>query len=215
MKTAECINLTDMAMMPPLVMKPPCLFPSSQTSLPLAGEGRVAAKLLVKQSGSTLIMSMIIMIILMLLGVTSMVVSDTQFKLASNLQFEDSAMNNAETAINVAETCLSIVVPPPCAIFGYTDGGFTTYNTAKPYLYPANLSPVPLTMTWDDTNSFQVSGNQRYLIERLSNDNGLLVGGHGGNHYTINTYQITARGTSARGAVKFVQSFYRVKFLNN
>ena len=57
-----------------------------------------------KQLGSTLIISLIILVILMLLGVSAVTTSNTQYKLAGNLQFEDAAMNNTETAINAAET---------------------------------------------------------------------------------------------------------------
>jgi Tfp pilus assembly protein PilX len=42
----------------------------------------------------------------MLLGVTAALLSGTQFKLAANLQGENTAFNNAESAIAVAQTWL-------------------------------------------------------------------------------------------------------------
>jgi Tfp pilus assembly protein PilX len=172
------------------------------------------------QSGSTLIMSMIILIILMLLGVTSMVVSDTQFKLSGNLQFADSAMNNAETAINAAENWLS--TSPNELHTGFTtyNAGITPYTSNQHQLYPmlpaASPAHDPLTMTWDSSNSLVLSATQSYFIEMLSqNQTSSGTGlGKGGINSTpcnqVNTYLITARGASFRGAIKFIQSYYSV-----
>jgi hypothetical protein len=77
-------------------------------------------------------------------------------------------------------------------------------------------------ITWDDTNSLRVGGNvdgnvrQRYFIELISQNNRLQGSSQatGGRTSTacnrVNTYLITGRGSSARGAVKFVQSYYSV-----
>jgi hypothetical protein len=73
-------------------------------------------------------------------------------------------------------------------------------------------------MAWSDANSKSVGGNtaQRYIIQMMSTNN-LLQGSSaaiGQNAPTfcsqVNTFQITGRGTSARGASKFVQSYYSV-----
>jgi len=181
------------------------------------------------QRGSTLIISMIMLILLMLLGVAAMNASDTQFKLAGNLQFEDAAMNNAETTINTAEMWLKTghnfknagLISDLCGgrSVAYLYPLDKTVTPATPclsgYTSPAN---DPLTMTWDDTNSITAAGNanQRYLIELMSTNNqlvgsGLSLGGHGSTGCNqVNTYRITARGMSARGATKFVQSYYSV-----
>ncbi|MFA6061539.1 MAG: PilX N-terminal domain-containing pilus assembly protein [Gallionella sp.] len=176
-----------------------------------------------RQSGSTLIISMIILILLMMLGVTAMKTSDTQFQLAGNLQFEDSAMNNAETALVAAETWLQANFRNPGLL---TD---TCNSRSVSHLYPLNTAVAPpapclsaeaplTTMAWNDTDSLQNGANdgQRYFIELMSVNNRLIgsgatIGGHasaGCNQ--VNTYRVTARGTSARGASKFVQSFYSV-----
>lgn len=183
------------------------------------------------QSGSTLIISLIILIILMLLGVTAINTSDTQYKLAGNLQFEDSAMNNAETAVSTGEAWIAGSV---AGVPSYQNAGFTyatscsdTHDLANPVnIYALNITTPcltslfgdPLTMTWDDGNSLTVSGNtnQRFIIELMSINNTLLgsSAGSGGRSSSgcnkVNTYRITARGVSARGATKFVQSYYSV-----
>jgi type IV pilus assembly protein PilX len=180
-----------------------------------------------RQTGSTLIVSLIMLIILMLLGVTSMITSDTQYKLAGNLQFEDLAMNRAEAALSEAETWLRTGT-------NYKSAGFTTAtcDARNPnHLYPLDAgSSVPCistytapandpqTMAWDSSNSVTATteGAPRYMIE-LTSTNDILIGSSadfGGDSSSgcnkVNTYRITARGSSARGATKFVRSYYSV-----
>ena len=171
-----------------------------------------------RQRGATLVIALLVLVLIMMIGITAVSTSDTQFKLAGNLQFEDSALNNAETAVTSAEIWLSNGT-------NFNDGGFNAYDSAKPQLLPigrlAGLSAPensPLGMTWTDTNSLSVAGNirQRYYIELMSKDNKLqgssqVVGGRTSSGCNkVNTYLITGRGASARGATKFVQSYYSV-----
>jgi Tfp pilus assembly protein PilX len=177
----------------------------------------------VRQQGATLVIALLVLVLIMMIGITAVTTSNTQFKLAGNLQFEDSAMNNAEIAIGVAENWLSNGT-------NYAHSGFTTYNAAvapeqqRPELFPigrlAGLTAPNnsvLTMTWDDSNSQSISDDsQRYVIEMLSKGNRLMtssqvVGGRGSfGCNQVNTYLITARGQSHRGASKFVQSYFSV-----
>lgn len=165
-----------------------------------------------RQAGSTLIMSMLIMILIMMLGVTAVSTSDMQFKLAGNLQFEDDAMNRAETVIANAEEWLATGA-------NYKNAGFTAYATA--HLYPigylAGLGKTPLSMNWDDTNSIKVGGldRQRYFIELVSLNQRLATDGIGDPRAVtgcrrVNTYSIYARGQGARGAIKYIQSYFSV-----
>ena len=172
-----------------------------------------------RQTGSTLIVTMMMLILIMMLGVSAMVTSDTQFKLTGNLQFEDVALNRAESTVAVAESWLS-------ASTNYLHAGFSNYDSATPYLHPighlASLTSPnnsPLTMGWSDSNSLAVvSGDdsQRYLIERVSKNvrllgSGLSVGDRASTACNkVNTYLITARGISIRGATKYIQSYYSV-----
>ena len=185
---------------------------------------RIHFKYNLKQTGSTLIMGMFILILVMLLGVMAMKVSDTQFQLAGNLQFEDLAMNNAEAAIDAGERWLAGTTG---STKNYVNAGFTTASTLNytsagsnaitAKLYPLSSSfPDPFNdTTW---SSLQVEGNsnQRYFIQLASKNSTLIgsnqvIGGRGSSACSkVNTYRITAKGTSARGATKFVQSYYSV-----
>lgn len=177
-----------------------------------------------RQSGSTLIISMIILILLMLLGVTAMKTSDTQFQLAGNLQFEDSAMNNAETAVNAAETALKngSIAAGATPNVGFTTTYVSANGPVTAGLYPINSGIDPFTLNWTGTggngNNFSIpgTGGQDYIIELMSTNNRLVgssqvIGSRTSSGCNqVNTYRITARGTSARGATKFIQSFYSV-----
>lgn len=162
------------------------------------------------QGGSTLIVAMMILILIMMMGITAMVTSDTQFKLAGNLQFEDAAMNNAEAAINAAESQL-------LNISYSTSAGFDNYSAGTPEQYPIASTVDPLSMSWSDTNSQKVGDDsKRYIIQMISKNvslttSGLGVGGRASAlPSVVNTYLITARGTSLRGSTKYLQSYFKV-----
>ncbi len=180
-----------------------------------------------RQRGATLVIALLILVLIMMIGITAISTSNTQYKLAGNLQFEDGAMNNAETAVTTAENWL---VNP--AVKNWNDDGFKLTGTAKPQLIPFDpATPRPATrdatllaMDWTDNNkSLRVGppesepyNSKRYVIEKLSQGNRLQgadvgVGGRASAGCNlVNTYLITGRGTSARGAVKFVQSYFSV-----
>lgn len=157
------------------------------------------------QSGSTLIVSLIILILLMLLGVTAMSTSDTQYKLTGNLQFSNMAMNNAETAANAAEQWLE------------NNAGSTPSANAVATL------PNPLTgMVWTNSDSVAVvpgdPDSQRYVIGYVSTYASPTAGvgldcfnpSNEHNFDCVHTYQITARGQGGRGATKIIQTYYAV-----
>lgn len=170
----------------------------SQCSRPIAPQKTYDRK----QSGSTLIISLVVLIVLMLLGVTAMTVSDTQYRLAGNLQFESFALNNAETAESTAEQWLetNAATTPSAGSYSLID---------------------PFAMTWtssDPVPPVAVSPNQSYVIGFVSRNASPLAGvgtdcyspSNEHNFDCVNTYLITARGQSARGATKLVQSYYAV-----
>lgn len=169
------------------------------------------------QRGATLVVALLVLVLIMMIGITAVTVSKTQFTLAGNLQFEDAAMNNAEAALAGGEIWLNTSSANYNNV-GFTSAGYLNSTTKVNYLYPNNVTVDPLSMTWSDSNSVALTGTagkQRYYIQQLSINNSL--GGtdlsiRQGSFLTqkVNTYVITARGESARGAVKFVQSNYSV-----
>jgi Tfp pilus assembly protein PilX len=176
-----------------------------------------------QRGASSLFLTVILVMVVMLLTVTASVLSTTQFRLAGNLQFENIAFNLAETAVARAENWLSTGTHAK-------DGGFATRATTTPALYPiGSLTADPLTMAWNDSNSCVPSTDvntpclvgdadspQRYLVEKYGADNQPLGTGldSGGRPLTgcqkVDVFLVTARGTSARGTTKSIQTTYSV-----
>ena len=152
-------------------------------------------RFLSKQSGSTLIVTLIILILVMLLGVTAMSTSDTQAKLTGNLQFENVALNNAESMASTAEQSLA--------------------NSAVASSYPVTIPTI--TSSYDPlaNTAWQATG---YEIMYVSTDASPYAGlgldctapNNSHNYDCVNTFIVTAMGTSARGASKIVQTYYSV-----
>lgn len=167
------------------------------------------------QRGSTLVVSMIMLVVLMLLGVMSMTTSDTAYKLAGNLQFENNALNNSEAALSDAENSLQNgVIDINHADFAAA----SSVTAAASGFYPEGANIDPYNMAWDNTDSVSPSGDdtQRRMVQLMSTNTVQI-----GENYVagipqssacnkVNTYVITARGSSARGSTKLVRSYYSV-----
>jgi len=162
------------------------------------------------QTGGSLVVSMIMLVVLMLMGVAAIVVSNSQYRMAGNYQFQNLAMASAESALAQAEAWIADNLDSP-----------DFANRIPGGLYPKDTGPNPFTMTWDDTTSEEVAGlsSQRYIIELLGDNRTLPANskkqgacGYGGSGPCpqVNVFRITARGTSARGSAKYVQSVYAV-----
>jgi len=167
------------------------------------------------QRGSTLVISMIMLVVLMLLGVMAMTTSDTAYKLAGNLQFENNALNNAEAALSDVENSLK----NGAIDINHADFAAASSVTAAPSgFYPKGVNLDPFSMAWDPGDSVSSSGDdtRRRIVQLMSVDTVQI-----GENYVagvpqstacnkVNTYVITARGTSARGSTKLVRSYYSV-----
>lgn len=166
-----------------------------------------------RQKGATLVVALLVLVLIMMIGIAAINTSSTQFSVAGNLQFEDSALNNAEAALTTAETWLRA---------NYNDAGFSTRISGPLYPMPAaGTQPIdPLTLDWTtDSASMRVAGNQnqRYFIQQMSLNSSLpgssqAVGGRTNAVCNkVNTYLVAGRGASARGATKVVQSYFSVQ----
>lgn len=162
------------------------------------------------QRGSSLVMTLIVLGVLMLMGGTAVMVANTQFKIAGNLQFQSLAMSDAESALATAENWLPA---------NYANAGFAELVT--PGLYPINSGVNPTTMAWTDATSIKgdPAGNQRYAIELyiaqrpLPSNSVATCGSYGspGACAYVNVYRVTARGVSRNGATRIVQSLFAVR----
>lgn len=170
------------------------------------------------QAGSSLIVTMIMLVVLMLMGVAGVVMSNTQVRMAGNMQFQMIAQSNAESALSYAEKFL---------VAEFMNPGFVTPSAATPQLFNvvagANPAPNSLTTTWGDGNSLQAPGPDgrpdpklRYRIEMLSLDQYLATAGMGvctgygaqASCPMVRVFRVSTRGESARGAAKVVETMF-------
>ena len=165
----------------------------------------------VTQRGASLVVTLVMLVVLMLMGITAIVVSNTQFRMAANLQFQNLAMNNAESALAQAENWLALNVADP-GFAARVNGG----------LYPEGMVVDPFTMVWDDNTSVRVDalGSQRYAIELLgvrTTPANSVVGcvnsyGQSAPCRVVRVFRLSSRGVSVLGAAKMVQSIFAVPF---
>lgn len=168
-----------------------------------------------RQRGAALVVSLIILIMVAILGISGMRVASTLVKQAGNVQFQNAAFNQAETAVASISSWLYTGT-------NFRNAGFTTYAAGTPHIYPTGYMTTngidPLTMTWTDTNSLAVdaAGTQRVVVEKVAAGkvlagSSLGVGGLASSGCKqVDLFRVTGRGTNARGTVKLVQTYNSV-----
>jgi type IV pilus assembly protein PilX len=163
-----------------------------------------------REGGSALIVSLLILIVLSLLGLTAVRTTTLEEKMAGNLRDNDLAFQSAESALRDAETFVDTVV----SVNAFNDtGGLYSSGTPDPDYFAA--------ATWSTANSAAFSGaitgvaNQpRYIIKYMgvvpTPGGALNIGGYGKEQAgTLHSFRISARGTGGRGGTQVVlQEYY-------
>ncbi|MCC6207189.1 MAG: pilus assembly protein PilX [Gammaproteobacteria bacterium] len=132
----------------------------------------------VRQKGSTLVISLMILIVMTLIGITGIASSTLEEKMAGNTRDQALAFQAAEAALRDGEQYWSNIVSLAAAFNGATEG-----------LYALNNHPDILDEdTWDNSRAYAgeiegVKGQPRFIIELLgqiqTNTNDLNMGGYG------------------------------------
>ncbi|WP_428242492.1 pilus assembly PilX family protein [Gynuella sp.] len=168
------------------------------------------------QRGVALLIALIFLVVLTLIGLTSMRTASLEEKMTSNQKDYYLAFEAAELALRAAETQLA----------GLTSlNNFSASPTNGLYAFHSLSSKVWTTVDWN-SNAISVTGlakqttaeAPKYIIEFLTtitkpvddlnmdNDTDNKVVGA-----TYNIFRITARGKSGRGGVVFLQENYGVR----
>lgn len=138
-----------------------------------------------RQSGASLVISLIVLVVLMILGVGAVMTANSQFKMAGNLQFETQAKNNAENALAVAENWLNMNGGPTSA---YVQG--TPVKT--------NIGKNSYTITLIGGNKVPIGGSAVVGQQPPSGTP------------SVNLFEVIGHGESARGASRDVVAIYEV-----
>jgi len=162
-----------------------------------------------EQRGAVLIVSLLLMFVLALIGVSSTQTASLELKMAANSQDRGAAFQAAEAALVDAENYLSATTPLP------------PFDGSQPGLVQAaavDSVPVWSSVSWDDSTSRPYSGNlavvseqPRYLIEELPPMP--MPGGTLQSNVPLTEkgwYRVTARGTGTTvTASVMLQSVYK------
>ena len=170
-----------------------------------------------KQRGSILIVSLMILVVLTMIGVSSMTTSSLQERMAGNFRDRQIAFQSAEFALAYAEDFAKTSINS-ASIFTNNNGYYAKYDG------PTNLNVFDSTETWwTGTNSrvlptaiTQVRTQPRYIIEYrgdIGEDEGtsINVSGYGQSSGggLISNFRITVRATGlSDNTVVILQSNY-------
>ena len=166
------------------------------------------------QSGATLAITLIILFIITLLGVSTIQVTQLQEKMSANLQDKELSFNAAETALAAGEAwILSLTSQPasnalctayPCVISAYQNLDLSSQNASW---WAANSTQYSSTLD-------NVTSPPRYIVEFLqfipdTPEVGSSAAQTTGTYY----YQITSRGTgSTNDSVSILQTTMARRF---
>ena len=164
----------------------------------------------IKQRGSVLVVSLMILVVLTLLGISSMSGSIVEEKMASNSRDYNLAFQAAETAMRNAENFVDSIAS--MSAFGTTTGLYAT--EANPDVHDATI--------WTNANSIQLAADTiegvytqpRYIVELLSSegqpDINISNYGESSGIGAVNTFRITVRATGGSDdTVVMLQTHYR------
>lgn len=180
-------------------------------SKPLLNNGIVLANRPIRQTGAVLVISLIMLLLLTLIGTTSMQATALEEKMAGNMRDKDLAFQAAESALKQAEITLDVPVGslPNFTVAG-TDGYYlTTTNDQKANIttdafWTANPK---ITSSVDTTKLGNDIAPPVYIIEKLPA--ACFDSAGCPPNPTKDIYRITVRATGASDkTVVILQSLY-------
>lgn len=176
-----------------------------------------------KQRGVVLMVSLIMLLLLTLIGVTGSNVTGLEERMAGNMRDENLAFQAAEAALRVGEAAV-LLNPPAFSVSSNGTGGTGLYTTVGT---GAQTSGYWQTVDWTSSTAVatyagslsHVNTAPRYIIEELptssstsgtTNNSGSLEAGATSTAQSVSWYRITARGTGGTdNAVAMVQSIVK------
>jgi type IV pilus assembly protein PilX len=159
------------------------------------------------QRGVSLIVALVMLIVLTLIGVSSMNTAIVELKMAGSSQQQSIALNRADELLRVGEERIVAIVTDPAA-FDFSAGG-DGYYTKNDNIDVNNID-------WAGQGLISIQGantNDVYVAEYLGpttipgesvkvSTDGRIIGG------AVHTFRITSRSATGKGALRLVQSIY-------
>lgn len=170
-----------------------------------------------KQSGIVLVVSLVMLLLLTIIGLTGVQVTSLEEKMAGNSKDQNLAFQVAEAAIRAGEANIESIVALPAfngsnGLYGSDDG---TYDFDSSSAWSTSSS-----IEFDSGFSY-ITTQPRYYIKHLSTSEdsssgaSINVGGYGETTAgtAVSYFTITSRGTGGRDSSQiFLQSYYGKRF---
>jgi len=162
---------------------------------------------LTSQRGVSLVIAMVMLLVLTLIGVSSMNTAIVELKMAGTMQQQGIALNRADEALRAGEEDVLAIVTNPTA-FKFTTGGDGYYVDAD------NIDVYNIDWPAQGLNTIQgANADDAYVVEYLGvkgipgetqkvSTDGRIIGG------AVHTFRITSRSEAGKSALRLVQSLY-------
>lgn len=168
-----------------------------------------------KQCGAVLLISLIILLVMTILGVTAMRTSNLELIMATNAQEQLMALTNAENTLVDAEDDIDNNFPGQYVHAWHTDttdGYYAQNNPLSLDLANSALEDVDWVDVDSDGEGYAVGANGRYTLEYMGSVKDASAGGTAtigaGKEKWRYFYRITSMATVGKGANRLVQSIY-------
>ncbi|MGH8658869.1 MAG: pilus assembly PilX family protein [Gammaproteobacteria bacterium] len=179
-----------------------------------------------RQAGAVLFVSLIMLLVLSVIGVTAMQSTTLEEKMAGNLRDQTLAFQAAEAALREGETCLANQAAEPVAQANPPPPLCATCPTCADTVFQLNTPGVDVlnNALWDNTGApilyrtyagtlQKVATAPKHLIEYHSFIKDSLTTGQQGDETGRVTFRDTARGTGGSDAARaHTQSTYTRRF---
>lgn len=173
-----------------------------------------------RQRGFTLVLSLLLLLILTILGVTAVNISTLQEKMSGNLRDQDVAFQASESALRYAELAVNQMwlsgKPTPISVNSCASST-CAWDTDV---------PQPLNDTWWNSYKQEYGGTGKQLTETTADPNYVVEylanvtdSGHRGDKYAppsgMQYYRITSRGQGITPfSLSILQSTYQIQYQN-
>jgi Tfp pilus assembly protein PilX len=161
------------------------------------------------QAGVSIIVALVMLLVLALIGVSSMNTAVVELKMAGSMQQQGIALNRADELLRVAENDVDAIIADPDAFdFSVVGDGY--------YLDSDDIDVF--TLDWDNqapalTSVGGDNAGDSYVTEYLGakpipgesvkiGTDGRVIGG------AVHTFRITSRSATGKSALRLVQSIY-------
>jgi type IV pilus assembly protein PilX len=164
------------------------------------------------QRGATLMISLMILLVMTLIGITSMGTSNLEEKMAGNDRDQNISFQAAEAALRQAEDYVNNDIVSTAAFDGTNTGLYT--QDSNPDIFDA--ATWANAITYVGTVNYANSAPQ-YIVEIISTIGEDDINAHGygesSGSGTITAFRVTARGTGGTdGSVTLLQSNFGRRF---